>query len=89
VLNIDTIKIIEPEKTKANWEERKRILIKSEKVYTNLKELINLAKTPPYRSLAIFKTTKIIDFYSEPTEREWPQNKLEQIQERCSRRFSG
>jgi hypothetical protein len=53
-------------------EERKRILFKSEKVYTNLEELINLAKAPPYRSLAIFKPIKIIDFYSEPTERDWP-----------------
>ena len=47
VLNIDTIKVIEPENTKVNWEERKRILFKSEKVYTNLEELINLAKAPP------------------------------------------
>ena len=83
VLNIDTIKVIEPENTKVNWEERKRILFKSEKVYTNLEELINLAKAPPYRSLAIFKPAKIMDFYSEPTERDWPQNKLEQIREKA------
>jgi hypothetical protein len=83
MLNIDTIKIIESENTKVNWEERKRILFKSEKVYTNLEELISLAKAPPYRSLAIFKPAKIIDFYSEPTERDWPQNKLERIQEKA------
>jgi hypothetical protein len=83
VLNIDTIKVNEPENTKVNWEERKRILFKSEKVYTNLDELINLAKAPPYRSLAIFKPIKIMDFYSEPTERDWPQNKLEQIREKA------
>jgi hypothetical protein len=83
VLNIDTIKIIESENTKVNWEERKRILFKSEKVHTNLEELINLAKAPPYRSLAVFKPTKIMDFYSEPTERDWPQNKLEQIREKA------
>jgi hypothetical protein len=83
VLNIDTIKVIESEKPKINWEERKRILFKSEKVYTNLEELINLAKAPPYRSLAIFKPAKIIDFYYEPTERDWPQNKLECIKEKA------
>jgi len=83
VLNIDTIKVIEPENTKVNWEERKRILFKFEKAYTNLEELINLAKAPPYRSLAIFKPTKIMDFYSEPAERDWPQNKLEQIREKA------
>jgi len=83
VLNIDTIKVIEPENTKVNWEERKRILFKSEKLYTNLEEIINLAKAPPYRSLAIFKPTKILDFYSEPTERDWPKNKIEQIREKA------
>jgi hypothetical protein len=83
VLNIDTIKVIEPENTKVNWEERKRILLKSEKIYTSLEELINIAKAPPYRSLAVFKPTKIIDFYSEPTERDWPQDKIERIQEKA------
>jgi hypothetical protein len=83
VLNIDTIIIIEPENTKVNWEERKRILFKSEKIFTNLEELINLAKAPPYRSLAIFKPTKILGFYSEETERDWPKNKLEQIREKA------
>jgi len=83
VLNIDTIKVIEPEKTKVNWDERKHILLKSEKVYTNLEELINIAKTPPYHSLAIFKPTKIIDFYTEPTERDWSQDKIERIREKA------
>jgi hypothetical protein len=80
VLNIDTIKIIDPENQKVNWEERKRILFKSEKIYTNLAELIKLAKEPPYRSLAIFKPTKILDFFVEPTEKDWPKDKLERIQ---------
>ena len=83
VLNIDTIRINEPENKKVNWEERKRILSKSEKIYTNLSELIKQAKAPPYRSLAIFKPTKILDFYSEPTERDWPKDKLERIQEKA------
>jgi hypothetical protein len=60
--------------------ERKRVLFKSENIYTNLAELIKLAKEPPYRSLAIFKPTKILNFYSEPTERDWPKDKLERIQ---------
>jgi hypothetical protein len=83
VLNIDTIKVIESENTKVNWEERKRILFKSEKVFTNLEELIILAKAPPYHSLAIFKPAKILGFYSEPTERNWPQDKLERIKEKA------
>jgi len=80
VFNIDTIKVFESETAKVNWEERKRILFKSEKAYTNLAELIKLAKEPPYRSLAIFKPAKILDFYSEPAERDWPKDKLERIQ---------
>jgi len=80
VFNIDTIKVLEPETAKVNWEERKRILFKSEKIYTNLTELIKMAKEPPYRSLAIFKPAKILDFYAEETERDWPKDKLERIQ---------
>jgi len=83
VVNIDTIRVLEPEKIKINWEERKRIILKSEKVYTSLEELINLAKAPPYRSLAVFKPAKIMDFYSEPTERDWPQDKIERIKEKA------
>ena len=83
VLNIDTIKVLEPETTKVNWEERKRILLKSEKICTNLAELIKMAKEPPYHSLAIFKPTKILDFYFEPTERDWPKDKFERIQEKA------
>jgi hypothetical protein len=83
VLNINTIKVIEADAKKIDWEERKRTLFKSEKVYTNLTELISLAKAPPYRSLAIFKPTRIIDFYTEPTERDWPKDKIERIQEKA------
>jgi hypothetical protein len=74
VLNIDRIQIFPSENVKVNWEERKRILFKAEKTYTNLPEIISLAKRPPYKSLAIFKPTKILDFYSEPTDRDWPKD---------------
>jgi hypothetical protein len=80
VLNIDTIKIFSSEKTRVNWEERKQILFRSEKVYTNLAEIIGIAKKPPYKSLAIFKPAKILGFYTESAERNWPKDKLEQIQ---------
>jgi hypothetical protein len=80
VLNIDTIKIFSEDSKIVNWEERKRVLFKTEKTYTNLAELIRVAKEPPYKSLAIFKPSKLLDFYSEPAERDWPKNKLERIQ---------
>jgi hypothetical protein len=80
VLNINNIKVFSPKTTKIDWEERKRILFKSEKVYTNLAEIIDSAKKPPYKSLAIFKSSKILDFYDESAERDWPKDKLERIQ---------
>lgn len=84
VLNIDTIEISESQKSKkVDWTERKQILFKSEKTFTNLTELIKRAKEPPYHSLAIFKPSKIKDFYAEPTERDWPKDKLERIQEKA------
>jgi len=83
VLNIDTIKVIGTGEKKVDWDKRKQILFKTEKIFTNLTELIQLAKKPPYRSLAIFKPASIIDFYSEPTERDWPGDKLERIREKA------
>jgi hypothetical protein len=80
VLNIDTVKVLPSENKNVDWEERKQILFKSEKIYTNRDELIRLAKEPPYKSLAIFKPSKILDFYFESAERDWPQDKLERIQ---------
>ena len=83
VVNINTIEVFESKSKKADWDERKRILFKSEKIYTNLAELIKLAKEPPYRSLAIFKPKAILDFSSKPTERDWPKDKLKRIQEKA------
>jgi hypothetical protein len=80
VLNMDTIKIFSSENTRINWEERKQILFRNEKVYTNLAEIIGIAKKPPYKSLAVFKPAKILDFYTETTERNWPKDKFERIQ---------
>jgi hypothetical protein len=80
VLNIDTIKIFPAKSGRVDWEERKSILFKAEKVFTNLTELIKRAKEPPYKSLAIFKPTRIMNFYTESTDRDWPKDKLERLQ---------
>jgi len=70
-----TFKIIGHINTDNNWKKRKEIVLK--KVYTNLEILIKEAKQEKlYTSLAVFKPTKIIDFTSEPVEREWDRNKL-------------
>lgn len=71
--------VVEPKPKKTDWDERRKIIFKSEKVYTNLQELIDKAKSDG-TSLAVFKPTKILDFTAEETEREWDSNKLQILQ---------
>ncbi|MDW7655771.1 MAG: hypothetical protein SCM11_01215 [Bacillota bacterium] len=66
---------IEASAAKADWDERRRIIFKNKKVYTNLQELIDKAKSDK-TSLAIFRPMKVLDFLSEEVERDWDQNKL-------------
>lgn len=65
--------------TESDWEERRRIIFKSQKIYTNLQELIQKARSDG-TSLATFKPTKILDFYAKNTDREWDPNKLAILQ---------
>ncbi|GHU88790.1 hypothetical protein FACS189476_06520 [Spirochaetia bacterium] len=76
--NLDTIEVMPKRKAKrVDWNERKEIVFKNKKVYTNLAEIIALSKTKPqYTSLAIFKATEILDFVCENTEREWDKDTL-------------
>jgi hypothetical protein len=79
VLNRDTIQVIPLSKTKkTSWEERKQIIFKNQKIFTNLSELIILAKEKDI-SLAVFKPSRIIKIIHEETEREWSKEKLEQL----------
>jgi len=77
--DIDTLKV--ESKPKANWDDRRRIIFKTQTVFTNLHTLIAEAKSPAKTSLAIFKPTKILDFVIEPDEREWNPKKLASLQE--------
>jgi hypothetical protein len=88
VLNIDNLTVIPNNSDKVNWDERKRIIFKSDKAFTNKAEIIKLTKeNPPNRTLLTFKPSKIVRFYTKPTEREWPSDKLELIKEKA-RQFS-
>lgn len=71
---LNTITVGEKPK-KADWEERRGLVFKNKKVYTNLQELIDKAKSD-HTSLAIFKPTKIHDFVAEPVDRDWDADKL-------------
>lgn len=73
--DITTIEV-EPKPSKVDWEERRRIIFKDKKVYTNLQTLITEAKSSAKTSLAIFKPTKIFNFLIEPDNRDWDPKKL-------------
>lgn len=66
--------------TANNWRERRRILLKTARVYDRLDELIAGAKANQV-SLAVFKPTRISDFVSEPDERDWDPDKVRQMRE--------
>jgi hypothetical protein len=60
---------------KIDWDERRKIIFKNKKIYTNLQELIDKAKSDG-TSLAVFKPTKIFDFIHEEVDRDWDSDKL-------------
>lgn len=66
--------------TSNNWEKRKEFVLKN--IYYDLELLINEAKDEKIAtSLAVFKPTKILDFYAKESEREWDKDKLSQLQQ--------
>lgn len=67
--------IVEAKLKKADWDERWRIVFQNKKIYTNLQELIDKAKSDG-TSLAVFKPAKVLDFTIEEVERDWDPNKL-------------
>ena len=84
VLNIDNLLPIPSKTGKVDWDERKQIIFKTEKVFTNKTGILDLTKTnPPNRTLLTFKPSKIIRFYTQPTERDWPKEKIELIKEKA------
>lgn len=73
--DLSTISVGKKPSKVVDWDERRRIVLKNKKIYTNLQELIDKAKLDG-TSLAVFKSTKVLDFISEPVERDWDPNKL-------------
>lgn len=61
--------------TTGNWRERRNLLLKTAKVFTKLQPLIESAKANVL-SLAVFKPTKLLDFFWEKEEREWDDAKV-------------
>lgn len=65
--------------SKADWDERRRIILQNGIIYTNLETIISKAKSEKM-SLATFKPTKILDFIVEPDSRDWDPQKLASLQ---------
>jgi hypothetical protein len=66
--------------TSNNWRERRRILLKTARVYDRLDELIAGAKANQM-SLAVFKPTRITDFICEQETRVWDPDKVREMRE--------
>lgn len=67
--------------TSNNWWERRRIILQTAKVYTQLQPLIDGAKANTL-SLAVFKPARIIDFIWEEEDRDWDQSKVDEMRDR-------
>lgn len=76
-VDIASLKIIEKIGTEQNWLRRKELVNKGN-VYEDLSFLINKAKKNEL-SLATFKPAKILDFSIKETDREWNQDKLDNL----------
>lgn len=65
--------------TDHNWRERRQLILKTARVYDSLDEIIAGAKANTM-SLAVFKPHRILDFVWKPEDRDWPTDKVMQIQ---------
>jgi hypothetical protein len=78
IADVNKIKLLHTIGTNDNWSERRRFLLNNQQIFTNLKNLIAKANQNEL-SLAIFKPTRIHDFISETTDREWSKEKLDML----------
>jgi hypothetical protein len=61
--------------TARGWRERRRLVLNTARVYSNLQELIEGAKANKV-SLAVFKPTRVKDFIWEEDDREWDPGRV-------------
>jgi len=71
--------LVEPRPRKIDWDQRREIVFRNKKIYTNLQELIDKAKSDG-TSLAVFKPTRVFDFTVEAVERDWDSDRLAILQ---------
>ena len=78
VLNTAAIRLLDEIGTERQWEDRRKLILGNNKIYTNLTELISLAHANKV-SLAVFKPAEVLEFLTEDADPEWPQEKLDAI----------
>ena len=78
VINTDEIRLLDSIGTERDWEDRRKLILNNNTVYTNLGKIIDKAHNNEL-SLVIFKPTKIVDFVVEDAEPNWPQAKVNGI----------
>ena len=66
--------------TADNWRERRHLLLKTARVYDRLDDLIAGAKANRV-SLAVFKPTRVLDFFWEAEDRDWDLDRVRQMRE--------
>ncbi len=64
--------------TRDQWRERRRILLKTARVYDSLDEIIEGAKAKKL-SLAVFRPSKIVDFIWEEEDRDWDPARVREM----------
>ena len=79
-MDMNELRAIDHVGTGDGWSDRRTILLKTARVYTQLDELIAGAKANIV-SLAVFKPTRVTNFICEEDDREWDTNRLRQMQE--------
>ena len=75
VLSTSEIKLLHEVGTDREWEERRKLVLGNQRIYTNLKEIIGLAHENKI-SLVVFRPAEILGFVAEATKPEWPHEKI-------------
>ncbi len=71
--------------TRDNWRERRKQILKTATVHTNINNLISAAKENSL-SLAVYKPRKILDFVWESETREWDPAKVDEMRNKCKQK---
>ncbi len=79
-MNMDDFRPVGHVSTGDNWRERRRLILKTARVFSRLNELIDEAKANRL-SLAVFKPASVLDFTWMDEDREWDIDKVRLMRE--------